>query len=186
MQRAKRSLEQPRAHESHEVRKKSKRNLEKHRTKVKVLGKDETCEENLERREIHRLDDADLHVRNQSISTAAYQEKQEANLKKSTHVIETKEPFNALNRIEDGVCDVLIRETVELKRRTVNLIKDINCKQKTKTVVYQPQNGTGNTRLNFKLHPLMIIRLFLCHFWTNFCQLVLVEASGKMRKWIKL
>ena len=91
LKRAKRSLEQSRADESHEVHKKSKGKLKKHRTKVKLPEKDATCEGNLERREIHRLDDDDLHVRNQSISTAA-------NLKKSTHVIENKNPFDVLNR----------------------------------------------------------------------------------------
>ena len=75
LKRAKRSLEQTRADESHKVRKKSKRNLKKHRTKVTLPGKDATCEANVERREIHRLDDDDLHVRNQSYSPAAYQEK---------------------------------------------------------------------------------------------------------------
>ena len=55
LKRAKRSLEQTRADESHEVRKKSKRNLKKHRTKVKLPGKDATYEANLERREINRL-----------------------------------------------------------------------------------------------------------------------------------
>ena len=102
LKRAKRSLEQTRADESHEVRKKSKRNLKKHRPKEKLPGKDATYEANLERREIHRLDDDDLHCRNQSCSLAAFQEKE----KKSTHLIEAKDPFNALNRIEDGVGDV--------------------------------------------------------------------------------
>ena len=59
---------------------------------MKLPGKDATCDANLERREIHRLDDDDLNVKNQSISTAVFQETQEANLKKSTHVIETKHP----------------------------------------------------------------------------------------------
>ena len=102
LKRAKRSLEQTQADESHEVRKKSKRNLKKQRTKVKLPGKNTTCEANLERREIHRLIDDDLHGRNQSCSTAALQEKE----KKSSHVIESKDPFNALNRMEGGVSDV--------------------------------------------------------------------------------
>ena len=38
LKRAKRSLEQTRANESHEVPKKSKRSLKKHRTKVKYPG----------------------------------------------------------------------------------------------------------------------------------------------------
>ena len=72
LKRAKRSLEQTRADESHEVPKKSKGNLKKHRTKVKLPVKDETCEANLEIREIHRLDDDDLHVRNQSCWTPSF------------------------------------------------------------------------------------------------------------------
>ena len=56
---------------------------------MKLPGKDATCEENLEKREIHRLDDDDLHFRNQSCTTAAFQEKE----KKSPYVIETKDPF---------------------------------------------------------------------------------------------
>ena len=133
LKRAKRSLEQTQADESHEVRKKSKRNLKKHRTKVKLPGKDTTCEANLERREIHRLDGDDLHFRNQSISPAAYQEKQEANLKKSRHVIETKDPFNALNRMEDGVSDVNPRncrteaKDCQLNQRNQLQAEDENC-----------------------------------------------------------
>ena len=105
---AKRSPERTRAHESYEVRKKSKRNLRKHRTKVKLPGKDATCEANLEikRREIHQLDNDDLQGGNQSCSKATFQEKHEENFKKSTHVMENKHPFNALNRIEDGVSHV--------------------------------------------------------------------------------
>ena len=72
LKRAKRSLEQTRADESHEVPKKSKGNLKKHRTKVKLPVKDGTCEANLEIREIHRLDDDDLHVRNQSCWTPSF------------------------------------------------------------------------------------------------------------------
>ena len=125
--------EQTRADEGHEVGKKSKGNLKKHRTKMKLPGKDATCEENLERREIHRLDDDDLHVRNQSISTPAFQEKQEADLKKSTHVIETKHPFNALNRIEDGVSHVSPRncrteaKDCQLNQRNQLQAEDENC-----------------------------------------------------------
>ena len=52
---------------------------------MKLPGKDATCEENLEKREIHRLDDDD----NQSCTTAAFQEKE----KKSPYVIETKDPL---------------------------------------------------------------------------------------------
>ena len=73
---------------------------------MKLPGKDATCEGNLERRETHWLDDGGLHGRNQSASTAAFQEKQEANLKKSIYVIETNDPFDGLDRIEDGVSDV--------------------------------------------------------------------------------
>ena len=74
---------------------------------MKLPGKDATREASHERREIHRLDDDDLHGRNQSISTAVYQKKQEANLKKSTHMIDwQKLKIIALNRIEDGVSDV--------------------------------------------------------------------------------
>ena len=102
LKRVKWSLEQTRADESHEIPKKFKRNLKKHRTKVKLRGKDATCEANLERHEIHRLYDDDLHGINQSIPNAAFQQEQEANLKESTHVIENKDPFNTLNRIEDG------------------------------------------------------------------------------------
>ena len=133
LKRAKRSLEQNRANESHEVQKKSKRNLKKHRTKVKLPLKDATCEGNLERREIHRLDDDDLHGRNQSISTVAFQEKQEANFEKSTHVIETKDPFNALNRIEDGVRHVNSRncsteaKDCQLNHRHQLQAEDENC-----------------------------------------------------------
>ena len=121
LKRVKRSLEQTRADENHEIPKKFKRNLKKHRTKVKLPGKDATCEENLEKRKIHRLDDDDLHGRNQSCTTAAFQEKQEANLKKTTHVIETKDPVNALNRIEDGVSHVNSRNFRTVKAKDCQL-----------------------------------------------------------------
>ena len=137
LKRAKWSLEETRANESHEVRKKSKRNLKKQksqqRTKVKLPGKDVICEANLERQEIHRLDDDDFHGRNQSISTAAFQEKQEANLKKRAHVIETNDPFNALNRIEDGVSHVNSRncrteaKDCQLNQRHQLQAEDENC-----------------------------------------------------------
>ena len=132
LKRAQQSLEQNHADESHEVAKKSKTNLKKQRTKVKLPGKDATCEGNLERRETHRLDDGGLHGRKQSISTASLQEKQEANLKKST-VIETKDPFNTLNRIEDGVSCVNSRncrtesKDCQLNQRHQLQAEDENC-----------------------------------------------------------
>ena len=133
LKRAQRSLEQNHADESHEVPKKSKNNLKKQRTKVKLPRKDATCEGNLERRETHRLDDGGLHGRKQSASTAPLQEKQEANLKKSTHVIETKHPFNALNKIEDGVSHVNSRncrtesKNCHLNQRHQLQAEDENC-----------------------------------------------------------
>ena len=133
LKRAKRSLEQTPAEESPEVREKSKKNLKKQRTKVKLPRKDATCEANLEKREIRRLDDDDLHGRNQTCSTAASQEKQEASLKKSTHVIETIDPFNALNRIKDGVSDVNSRncrteaKDCQLNQRHQLQSEDENC-----------------------------------------------------------
>ena len=69
----------------------------------------------------------------QNISTSAYQEKQEASLKKSTHVIETEDPFNALNRIEDGVSDVNSRncrieaKDCQLNQRNQLQAEDENC-----------------------------------------------------------
>ena len=121
LKRAKRSLERTRAHEGHEVRKKAKRNLRKHRTKVKLSGKDATCKAKLERRDVHRLDDDDLQGGNQSCSKATFQEKHEENFKKSTHVTENKHPFNALNRIEDGVTLVNSRNYItEARDRQLN------------------------------------------------------------------
>ena len=99
---------------------------------MKLPGKDATCEENLEKREIHQLDDDDLHGRNQSCTTAALQEKQEANLKKITHVIETKDPFNALYRIEDGVSDVNSRNCItEVKDCQLNKKNQLQAEDET-------------------------------------------------------
>ena len=133
LKRANRSLEQTRADESHEVPKKSKRNLKNQRPKAKLPGKNATCDANLERREIHRLDDdCDLHGRNQNISTAAFQEK-EANLNKCTHVIEIKHPFSTLNKIEDGVSHVNSRncrteaKDCQLNQRNQLQAEDKNC-----------------------------------------------------------
>ena len=88
--------------------------MKKHRTKVKLPGKD-------------------ARLGNQSFSTAALQVKQEANLKKSTHVIETKPPFDALNRIEDGAGDVNSRncrneaKDCQLNQRHQLQAEDENC-----------------------------------------------------------
>ena len=133
LKRAQRSLEQTQADESHEVPKKSKKKLKKQRAKAKLPGKDATCDANLERHELHRLDnDDDLHGRNQSILTAAFQGK-ETNLNKYTQVIETKDPSNALNRIEDGVSDVNSRncrteaKNCQLNQRHQLQSEDENC-----------------------------------------------------------
>ena len=129
LKRAKRSLEQTRADESHEVRKKSKRNLKKHRTKEKLPGKDATSELNVEKREIYRLYDDVLHVRNQSCSTAAFEEKE----RESANVIGNEGPFNTLNRMEDGVCHINSRncrteaKDCRLNQRNQLQTEDENC-----------------------------------------------------------
>ena len=54
-------------------------------------------------------------------------------MKKSSHVIETKHPFNALNRIEDGVSDVNLRycrteaKDCQLNQRHQLQAEDENC-----------------------------------------------------------
>ena len=126
-----------------------------------------------------------MHVRNQKCATAAFQEKQEANLKISTHAIENKHPFNPLNRIEDGVSDVNPRncrtkaKDCELNQRHQLQTEDDNCSlsawewNREHAVEFQDSSVDDNS-------------VFLCHFWTNFCQLVLVEVLGRVRKWVEL
>ena len=105
--RAKRSLERTQADESSETSKQSKRNVKKHRTKVKVVEKDGIYEESLEKHESRRRQAGSGEK--MCCSATGLQNKQVASVKNNTSVVESQDPLNDPANNEEKEDDSSVR-----------------------------------------------------------------------------
>ena len=106
VKRAKRSSKRTQANNSHITSKRYKLNAQKHRAKVKTLGKDMIREENRGRHEVQRQD-GDNSPRRMLSSSVVSEEKQPVNLKNCSDLIESKDCLNIpVRNTGEGVVSV--------------------------------------------------------------------------------